>query len=66
MAKFGKILRKINKKFGQVGKTLSKIGQVGLSTGALLSMAGMPEFGAPIAAIGGTAIGIGEIGKHIS
>lgn len=65
MAKFGRVIRKINKKFGKIGKTLSKVGQVGLSTGALLSMAGMPEFGAPIAAIGGAAVGIGEIGKHI-
>lgn len=65
MAKFGKILRKVNKKFGQVGKTLSKIGQLGLTTGALLTVAGLPELGAPLAAIGGIGVGVGEVGKQI-
>jgi hypothetical protein len=64
MSKFGRVLRKINKKFGQVGKTLSKVGQVGLSTGALINLVA-PEIGLPLMAISGGAIGIGEIGKHL-
>ena len=59
MAKIGKVNKKILRKFGGFGKVLSKIGKIGLSTGAMLGIVA-PELALPMLGGAGALMAGGE------